>query len=297
MEYTKMPIDIPEQISILKTRGLVIGDATTALLHFSDISYFRLASYWKTFEIDSASHELVTGTSLHDVLSLYAFDRELRGVIFAAIQDIEIALRTRMIHHFSMAHGAFWFMNDVLFSDIKIFQRCLSSLQNEVERSKEDFLLEHFKKYDLPPMPPVWKTLEVASFGTLSKLYCNMADTSVKKSVSKSFGLPQYKYLESWIRSITVLRNCCAHHARIWNRRFPWKPQLPRELPLDWIDSSKTLPIKLYALLSTILYLEQSISVNSSVKERLLALLAILPRERLKAMGFPEDWQKQDLWR
>lgn len=297
MEYTKMPIDIPEQISILKNRGLVIGDATTALLHFSDISYFRLASYWKTFEIDSASHELVTGTSLHDVLSLYAFDRELRGVIFAAIQDIEIALRTRIIHHFSMAHGAFWFMNDVLFNDVKIFQRCLSSLQNEVERSKEDFLLEHIKKYDLPPMPPVWKTLEVASFGTLSKLYCNMADTSVKKSVSKSFGLPQYKYLESWIRSITVLRNCCAHHARIWNRRFPWKPQLPRELPLDWIDSSKTLPIKLYALLSTILYLEQSISVNSSVKERLLALLAILPMERLKAMGFPEDWQKQDLWR
>ena len=297
MEYTKMPIDIPEQISILKNRGLVIGDATTALLHFSDISYFRLASYWKTFEIDSASHELVTGTSLHDVLSLYAFDQELRGVIFAAIQDIEIALRTRIIHHFSMAFRAFWVMNDVLFNDIKIFQRCLSSLQNEVERSKEDFLLEHFKKYDSPPMPPVWKTLEVASFGTLSKLYCNMADTSVKKSVSKSFGLPQYKYLESWIRSITVLRNCCAHHARIWNRRFPWKPQLPRELPLDWIDSSKTLPIKLYALLSTILYLEQSISVNSSVKERLLALLAILPRERLKAMGFPEDWQKQDLWR
>lgn len=270
---------------------------TTVELRFLGISYFRLASYWKTFEIDSASHELVTGTSLHDVLSLYAFDRELRGVIFAAIQDIEIALRTRIIHHFSMAHGAFWFMNDVLFSDIKIFQRCLSSLQNEVERSKEDFLLEHFKKYDSPPMPPVWKTLEVASFGTLSKLYCNMADTSVKKSVSKSFGLPQYKYLESWIRSITVLRNCCAHHARIWNRRFPWKPQLPRELPLDWIDSSKTLPIKLYALLSTILYLEQSISVNSSVKERLLALLAILPRERLKAMGFPEDWRKQDLWR
>lgn len=297
MEYTKMPIDIPEQISILKTRGLVIGDATTALLYFSDISYFRLASYWKSFEIDSASHELVTGTSLHDVLSLYAFDRELRGVIFAAIQDIEIALRTRIIHHFSMAHGAFWFMNDVLFSDIKIFQRCLSSLQNEVERSKEDFLLEHFKKYDSPPMPPVWKTLEVASFGTLSKLYCNMADTSVKKSVSKSFGLPQYKYLESWIRSITVLRNCCAHHARIWNRRFPWKPQLPRELPLDWIDSSKTLPIKLYALLSTILYLEQSISVNSSVKESLLALIDFLPTRRLKAMGFPEDWQKQDLWR
>ena len=38
MEYTKMPIDIPEQISILKNRGLVIGDEVAALLHFSNIS-------------------------------------------------------------------------------------------------------------------------------------------------------------------------------------------------------------------------------------------------------------------
>ena len=297
MEYTKMPIDIPEQISILKKRGLIIANESVALRYFSDISYFRLASYWKTFEIDPASHELVKGTSLQDILTLYAFDRELRDVIFAAIQDIEIALRTRIIHHFSMIHGAFWFMNDALFCDIEIFQRCLSSLQNELARSKEDFLLVHFKKYDLPPMPPVWKTLEIASFGTLSKLYCNMADTSVKKSVAKSFGLPQYRYLESWIRSITVLRNCCAHHARIWNRRFPLMPCLPKTLPLDWIESERALSMKLYALLSAVLYLEQSISVNSSVKERLLALITSLPRKRLKAMGFPEDWQEQDLWR
>lgn len=74
-------------------------------------------------------------------------------------------------------------------------------------------------------------------------------------------------------------------------------PCLPKTLPLDWIESKQVPSMKLYALLSAILYLEQSISVNSSVKERLLALLAILPRGRLKAMGFPEDWQKQDLWR
>ena len=105
MEYTKMPIDIPEQISILKNRGLVIGDATTALLHFSDISYFRLASYWKTFEIDSASHELVTGTSLHDVLSLYAFDRELRGVIFAALPFCETVAHTMRVFGTDAFHG------------------------------------------------------------------------------------------------------------------------------------------------------------------------------------------------
>ena len=161
MEYSKRPIDIPEQISILTSRGLVIDCESFAQQQFSSISYFRLASYWKPFEIDSDTHNLAKGISLNDVLSLYTFDRELRGIIFAAIQDIEIALRTRIIHHFSMKHGAFWFMDASLFSDVEIFDRCFLSLQNEVARSKEDFLLEHFKKYDSPSMPPVWKTMEV----------------------------------------------------------------------------------------------------------------------------------------
>ena len=296
MEYSKRPIDIPEQISIMTSRGLVVDNKSFAKQQFSSISYFRLASYWKPFEIDLNAHNLAKGTSLNKILSLYTFDRELRSIIFAAIQDIEIALRTRIIHYFSMKHGAFWFMDASLFSDAEIFNKCYLSLQNEVGRSKEDFLLEHFKKYDSPSMPPVWKTLEVASFGTLSKLFCNMADVSVKKSVAKSFGLPQYKYLESWVRSITVLRNCCAHHARVWNRRFPWKPQLPQKLPLEWIETSKTMPMKLYALLSTILYLEQCIASNSSIKERLLVLFDGQPQSRLKAMGFPDGWREQSLW-
>lgn len=296
MKYSKRPIDIPEQITALSNRGLVIENEIFAQQQFSSISYFRLACYWKAYEINSNTHELVKGTSLEEILSLYAFDRELRSVVFSAIQDIEIALRTRIIHHFSMKHGAFWFMEGSLFSDAEIFDKCFLSLQNEVSRSKEDFLLEHFKKYDSPSMPPVWKTLEVASFGTLSKLFCNMADISVKKSVAKSFGLPQYKYLESWIRSITVLRNCCAHHARIWNRRFPLMPQLPKHLSLAWIDVNAAKPMKLFALLSTILYLEQNIVSNSSIKDRLLALLVRQHQSRLKAMGFPENWREQDLW-
>jgi abortive infection bacteriophage resistance protein len=296
MKYSKRPIDIPEQIAALSNRGLVIENEIFAQQQFSSISYFRLACYWKPYEINSNTHELVKGTSLEEILSLYAFDRDLRSIVFSAIQDIEIALRTRIIHHFSMKHGAFWFMNASLFSDAEIFDKCFLSLQNEVSRSKEDFLLEHFKKYDSPSMPPVWKTLEVASFGTLSKLFCNMADISVKKSVAKSFGLPQYKYLESWIRSITVLRNCCAHHARIWNRRFPLMPQLPKHLSFAWIDVDVAKPMKLFALLSTILYLEQNIVSNSSIKERLLALFLRQHQSRLKAMGFPENWREQGLW-
>ena len=262
----------------------------------ASISYFRLASYWKIFETDEATHQFANGTCLEDVISLYTFDRELRSIIFTAIQDIEVALRTRIIHFFSLSHGAFWFMDVSKFNNRNIFQTCLDNIQVELSRSKEEFLQEHFAKYSSPSMPPVWKTLEVVSFGNLSKLYANMKDVEVKKLVAKSVGLPQYTYLESWMRSLTVLRNCCAHHARTWNRRYPTMPQLPRRLPLTWVDTQHIRPMKLYAQLCLLLYLEQSITPNSQIKDRLLSLLKAYPNTITRQMGFPRGWESEPLW-
>lgn len=92
--------------------------------------------------------------------------------------------------------------------------------RGRTETLKRRFLIEHYAKYDTPPYPPAWKTLEVSSFGTLSKLYCNLSDNNLKKQIARELGLPQHLYLESWIKSLSVLRNCIAHHARIWNRNI-----------------------------------------------------------------------------
>lgn len=296
MNYNKQPIDITTQLALLKQRGLIINDEGLALKQLASISYFRLASYWKTFETDEATHSFTSDFQFDDIISLYNFDKELRSIIFTAIHDIEIALRTRIIHYFSMAHGAFWFMDASLFSSQSIFQICLDCIQAELKRSKEDFLQEHFVKYDNPSMPPVWKTLEVVSFGTLSKLYQNMKDVEVKKQVAKSVSLPQYSYLESWMRSLSVLRNYCAHHARTWNRRSPAMPQLPKRLPLPWIDTKHIRPMKLYAQLCTLLYLEQSITPNSQIKLRLRKLFADYPNVNFKQMGIPDRYTNEPLW-
>ena len=182
------------------------------------------------------------------------------------------------------------------FNNRSIFQTCLDNIQSELSRSKEEFLQAHFAKYSSPSMPPVWKTLEVVSFGNLSKLYANMKDVEVKKDVAKSFGLPQYTYLESWMCSLTVLRNCCAHHARAWNRRYPAMPQLPKRLPYAWVDTQHIRPMKIYAQLCTMLYLEQSISPNSQIKDKLLDLLRTYPHAT-RQMGFPRGWENEPLWK
>lgn len=296
MDYTKKPTDFATQLAMLKSRGLLIDDETLAEKQLHSISYFRLANYLRPMEQDANSHTFKPQSHFEDAIKLYMFDKELRSLVFTAIQDIEIALRTRVIHSFSMAYGAFWFMDVSLFKNGAIFTNCLDNIRAELKRSKEDFIQEHFSKYDNPQYPPSWKTMEVISFGTLSKLFCNFKDAQTKKAIARSFLLPQYTYLENWIKCAAVLRNCCAHHARIWNRRFPSIPKLPETLPADWISQKPQRPVKIYGQLCCLAYLEQSINPNGSFKAKLTELLSAYPQTDLKAMGFPKEWRSEALW-
>ena len=54
--------------------------------------------------------------------------------------------------------------------------------------------------------------------------------------VARQFNLPQHEVLESWMRSVTVLRNCCAHHSRLWNRYLSYAPQMNASLRGAWVN-------------------------------------------------------------
>ena len=283
-------------MAMLKKRGLLFDDEQAAVERLKIISYFRLANYWKPMESDKVSHVFKPKSKFENVITLYNFDNDLRTLIFSAIQSIEIALRTKVIQIVSSNFGAFWFADESLFSDITIFSKCLSNIKDELKRSKEDFLIEHYAKYDNPPYPPAWKTLEVSSFGTLSKLYCNLAANNLKKQIARELGLPQHIYLESWIKSLSVLRNCIAHHARIWNRKYPWKPQLPKKLKNPWILDKGISQEKLYAQLCCMAYLINVIHPDNTFKQKLKSLLTEYPIVDVAAMGFPKLWYNEPLW-
>lgn len=226
MRYFKTPLSTEAQIDILKQRGLIIEDEQFALSKLRTISYYRLANYWRPMESDRVNHIFKPNSRFSSIYSLYTFDKKLRTIIFDGIQSIEIALRTKMIQCFSINCGAFWFMDESLFSNRVIFGKCLHNIKEEIARTKEEFILEHFHKYSEPSLPPSWKTLEITPLGTISKLYSNFKDNNTKKAIARELGLPQHIYLQSWIKSIAVLRNCCAHHARVWNRSFMITPTI-----------------------------------------------------------------------
>lgn len=297
MNYTKHPLTIEQQISLLKGRGLIIANETTAKGILGTISYFRLANYFRPMETDKASHQFKSGATFENAVRLYDFDSSLRELLFKAIARIEIALRTKMIHHFSLAHGAFWFAEEALSKDGRLFQENLGSMERELHRTKEEFIKDHFKKYDIPPFPPAWKTLEVVSFGVLSKMYYNFSDTKVKKNVARSFDLPQHKILESWTASLAALRNCCAHHARMWNRSYPVTPAIPVKLKNAWISNIAVADNKLYIQMCCIAYLLNNIHLGNAFTQTLKELIDAYPNVDAAAMGFPPGWQKEALWR
>ena len=185
----------------------------------------------------------------------------------------------------------------VAFGDDKHkFSDNLSTLERELNRSKEEFIKEHINKYGKDEFPPVWKLLELASFGCLTKLYFNFSDNKIKKSIARSYKVPQHEILESWMKSINVLRNACAHHSRVWNRVMAVMPQLPNNLNADWI-TIKPAANKLYAILCCLHYWLNAIYPTNSFKNELHKLLAEYPNVDTSAMGFPTGWENEPLWK
>lgn len=296
MKYNKLPLSISKQIQRLKDRGLNIYDERKAISYISNISYYRLRAYTYPFQDNTHDdHPFIFQISFEQIIELYVFDRKLRLLIYDAIEKIEIAFRTQIIYQFAITYGSHWQLNPKLYRDMMRYANHLDSLQKEIERSNETFI-EHYKnKYNTPSEPPAWMSLEVISIGLLSKIYQNLRKSNEKSTVAEHFGLKEISIFENWMLCFTNLRNICAHHGRVWNRRLtPIKlPTNPRN---TFLVNKKIHNNKLYATISCIQYILKIISPNNSMSVKLKELINSCSLAQEKEMGFPVNWQNEKLW-
>lgn len=156
MQFSKPPLSIPDQIALLKKRGLQIKDEQRAEKYLSNISYYRLSAYTLPFQMQGdQNHNFIAGTSFEQVLNLYLFDRTLRLLIFDAIERTEIAIRTQLINQYCGAHGTHWFEDPAHFHSNYKYSKSLQKLDDETDRSNEVFISHHKSKYTAPTPPPV----------------------------------------------------------------------------------------------------------------------------------------------
>ncbi len=166
----KTTVGLSPNSSDAENRGLIISDDNYALGRLKILSHFRLANYPRPMEQEKTTHAFKPNSRFDNAVNLYFFDKKPGALLFTAIRSFETALRSKLTHHFSMAYGASRITDRRLFVDMKIFTDCSVRAQQEVFRSKEDFVQGHFGKRCNPTIPSVRKTLEVVSFGTLSKI-------------------------------------------------------------------------------------------------------------------------------
>lgn len=302
-DYTKKPLTLDEQVARLKQRGLVFDDESEAIAYLFNISYYRLRAYTYPFQENGEGVEHnFTRKDIHfkDIIDLYCFDRRLRSLIFNAIEKIEVAVRTKIIQIYAEStHNSHWYDNESLYRFD--YEDLMKHIEADVNRSNEDFIKHYNSKYNNPPMPPSWMALEVVSFATLSRLFKSLKSDSHKKYITEQFGLKKVAILENWLHAISNLRNCCAHHSRVWNRRFMVSVILPYDTLYPFMDRMTIKQIhtnKLFAVLSCVVYILDIISPGSYFKRNLKELLKSDCRLLdLKDMGFPKYWQSLSVWR
>lgn len=252
-------------------------------------------------QADKISHTFKPNSAFENVIAIYNFDRDLRSLLFGVIERIEIGFRTKLIHHLSQEISPWWFEDAGNFKNPVAHTDTLIAIDRELRQSKEVFIKEHYVKYHTDSRrPPAWKTLEVSSLGTLSKLYGNLKSTvSSKDSIASELGTVNHTFLPSWLQSISQVRNMCAYHSRVWNRNLPGTYKLMPKPLYAWV---KNVPLSkefhmLYVHLCCMKYLLNVIHQENHFTQKFSKLLAEYPNIDPNALGLKPNWEKEELWK
>ncbi len=283
-------------------------DVEFARRHLNHISYYRLKGYWWDMQTDKVKHIFCKNANFKDVITRYLFDKELRLILFDAIETIEVALRTKMIYHLSQSYGGLYYTEATLFDNKKFHQQHTDDLMSEFMRSGEIFVKDYKRKYgewngdkctSLTQQPDAWVIFEVATLGTLSKLYKNLNHQLPEKAkIANDFGLNKHSELSSWLEAISYLRNIVAHHSRLWGRDMVKRPMTISKPKCTWLEN--TLPAfaqkKPYLIIVSMLYLCNAINAGDTYKKKIIMLIRKNPNIPIDKIGFPDHWDEEKIW-
>lgn len=261
------------------------------------VGYYRLSGYLLPFKLPHETNvthrSFIKGTTLSTVWQLYQFDRELRLLVSSAIEKIEVAFRASISEITSEEFGIFGYLDRAFYRDSRHYEVLMRDI-NKVLRDKQEVFIQHYlENYASPTYPPIWMIIETVSFGACSKLFSNIKLVSTRRRISDIFN-EHPTIIESWMKSIVVVRNLCAHHARLWNRWFVDAPMIPKKEPLQkaLIQHNR----RFIACAYIIIQLLKNIDPACSWKDDLFNLFKKYPAYPGKPMGFLSEWQQDRFW-
>lgn len=295
MQYIKQYTSPSELLEIMKGRGLDCSDVSDAETLLKSIGYYRLSGYLYPFlKAPKTEHLFKADSSLGKAMQLYDFDRALRLLVFNQIERIEIAVRSAIVNiSCAETNDVFWMTNSLFFARAEKFDKTMSFIDKELQNTREDFI-NHFRNVYDNPYPPSWMISEIIPLGVLTRIYENIANNQLRKKIAKHFGLTVPVFV-SWMTIITLTRNTCCHHARLWNRYLSLRALTMSRPIFPWV-TSEVGQGKVFFTLCILKHFIDVVYPQNSFKHDLIVLLKEYPIVDTYAMGFPNNWQEQPLW-
>ena len=293
--FTKPALSIPQQIGQLQNRGLVIKNTKRTATILANTNYYRLSGYWMYFEASRAPHQFAPNTTFKQVLTLYEFNRQLRTLFFEGISRIEVSLRTQWAYQMGMHYGSHSYLDTAYANNMQKYQTNLSKVKSEQDRSKESFI-KHYKAKYAEKFPPVWVVCEILSFGNLAGWYNNLVSGKAKDDIAAHYEI-DCKLLESWIHSLAVFRNMCAHQARLVGRIMQITPMRPKSKKITIASCWNEQSLLPYNTILVILFLHQKIVSTKRWQKHVCSLLRKNRALAERFLGFPAEWETKPFWR
>ena len=314
LQYSKPWLSLPEQLDLLKSRGLLVNDdnAATECLHRN--GYYRLSAYWYPFrEIieGKRSDTFLPDSHFEDARNLYVFDNEFKLHLLDALERVEIAVRVEI----SLLLGkrdAFALSNPDIFHPRFVNQRdakgetkydkWTEKYEKSVANAKDEFVKHYERRYGARLPLPIWIAIELWDFGLLSNLYSGLR-VGHQGAIANRFGVPEREIMESWLHSLNYARNVIAHHGRLWNLHLGIPPKLPGHEMMPQLEHLRNLPNankRIYSVCCILCHFSRVINPQSSWPRHLVELVGAFPKmpyANIGAMGFHENWKDESLWK
>lgn len=217
-----------QQVEKLKEKGLVINDEEKA------VSFLRLEGYYNIIngyssEFKSKKGVFNRGTTFEDICNLYAFDKDIRNIIYKYTSSVETHIKALIAHEFSRAHG----VDESLYLQPSCFTSNQNSKQkvqdlisacNETIKEALNPKSNKYRKYidhnkTKHGHVPMWVLIRALSFGTTSIFFKNMIEEE-KERIASNYALSSSQ-LANMLEVVVSYRNIVAHGERTFCARLP----------------------------------------------------------------------------
>lgn len=214
--------NLDEQITILKTKGLVIEDEYKTKEILLRENYFFISGYRHLFLTSPGSKDYLKGTTFDELYAMFNFDRQVRNIVFKNLLIVENNVKSIFSYQMSKKYGYHEkeYLKPQNFNFTRDRARQVNDLLKKMKRqirvngAQHSATSHYLNNYGYIPM---WVVVKVLSFGIVSELYTIMK-VDDQKEIADVYGIDVMNLL-IYLPILANFRNLCAHEDILYDHK------------------------------------------------------------------------------